>query len=285
MVNDLPPNWIVALLWDEDTILIVEQTPSLESTEPCVHTLGSRVHLISVNRTVDYIERWIEERDGSCRRIVVTGFHGLWKAHQHPRLRRILNSAELWVPDGIAPIWVAYLRGHRNIERVPGVEILREFFRRARGKRYRSYFYGDTGLTLSALQSVVACDYPGHEIAGAFSPSFLPLTPEEDRDAIERINAARPDVLWVGLGTPKQDLWIFERLDQLRVPVAIGVGAAFAFIAGTVPRCPNWIGHLGFEWAYRFLKEPQKLWKRDLLDGPQFLLHAGMELMSKESLD
>jgi N-acetylglucosaminyldiphosphoundecaprenol N-acetyl-beta-D-mannosaminyltransferase len=78
-------------------------------------------------------------------------------------------------------------------------------------------------------------------------------------------------------------MWIYERLDRLNVPVAIGVGAAFAFIAGTVPRCPNWMGRMGFEWAYRFLKEPKKLWRRDLLDGPRFLFHAGMELLQKDT--
>jgi N-acetylglucosaminyldiphosphoundecaprenol N-acetyl-beta-D-mannosaminyltransferase len=269
----------------ENTVLAIEQEPLATYVEPCVHTLGSRIHLISVSHTVDHIERWIEGRDGTCRRIVVTGFHGIWKAHRNARLRALLNSAELWIPDGIAPIWIAYLRGHRNVERTPGAEIIREFFRRAKRKQYRSYFYGDTDSTLSKMQAVVARDYPGHVIAGSFSPPFRPLTPEEDKDIIDRINAARPDVLWVGLGMPKQDVWIYERLNRLKVPVAIGVGAAFAFVAGTVPRCPSWIGHMGFEWVYRFLKEPRKLWRRDLLDGPQFLFHAGLELIRKETQD
>jgi len=255
------------------------------SDEPCVHVLGSRVHLVSVTQTVDQIENWIERRDGGCRRVVVTGFHGLMEAHKDPWLRSILNSAELWVPDGIAPIWAARLHGHHHVTRAPGTEVMREFFLRAGRKKYRSYFYGDTDHTLDALQTAVKDRYPGHEIAGAYSPPFMPLTPAEDRDVIERINTAQPDVLWVGLGMPKQDIWIYERLDRLRVPVAIGVGAAFAFIAGTVPRCPDWIGNLGFEWAYRFVREPQKLWRRDLLDGPRFLFHAGLEFFRKDALD
>ncbi len=257
--------------------------PISTSAEPCVHTLGSRVHLISAHRTVDHIENWIARRDGGCRRVVVTGFHGIWAAHQNPRLQAILNSAELWVPDGIAPIWIAHLRGYRNLERAPGAEIIREFLRRSNQKRYRSYFYGDMDSTLSTLITVATRDYPGHEIAGTFSPPFRTLTPRENSDVIERINDSRPDVLWVGLGMPKQDIWIYERLDRLKVPVAIGVGAAFAFVAGTVPRCPSWIGQRGFEWAFRFLNEPKKLWRRDLLDGPRFLFHAGLELLRKET--
>ena len=257
-----------------------QEAPRPATTEPFVRVLGSRVDLVSVSRTVDHMEKWIESRDGKCRRVVVTGFHGLWEAHRNTRLQAILNSAELWVPDGIAPVWVARLRGHRKAERAPGAEIMREFFRRSRGKKLRSYFYGDTEATLGSLANTVGAEYPEHAIVGSFSPPFRALTAEEDQEAIDRINAARPDVLWVGLGMPKQDVWIYERLDRLKVPVAIGVGAAFAFVGGTVSRCPGWIGNLGFEWVYRFLKEPKKLWRRDLLDGPQFLFHVGLEMLS-----
>jgi N-acetylglucosaminyldiphosphoundecaprenol N-acetyl-beta-D-mannosaminyltransferase len=245
--------------------------------DPCVQILGSRVHLVSANQTVDCIERWIQERDGRCRQAIVTGFHGLLEAHKSPHIRSILNEAELWVPDGIAPVWLARLRGHRNVVRTPGTEIMKEFLRRANEKNYSSYFYGDTEETLAALSETVASKYPGHRVAGAYSPPFRPLSAEEEADILARINAARPDILWVALGMPKQDIWIHERLKQLNVPVAIGVGAAFAFVAGTVPRCPEWVGRAGFEWVYRFLKEPAKLWRRDLLDGPRFIFYAGMD--------
>jgi N-acetylglucosaminyldiphosphoundecaprenol N-acetyl-beta-D-mannosaminyltransferase len=239
---------------------------------PAVDILGSRVHLASAAQTVDQIEHWITTRDDRCHRIVVTGFHGLLEAREDPELYAILNSAELWVPDGIAPVWLARLSGHRGVRRAPGMEIMLEFFRRANEKRYSSYFYGDTNPTLIALQEKIRREYPEHRIAGMFSPPFRPLTRDEDGQFVQTINAARPDVLWVGLGMPKQDVWIYERLDRLHVPVAIGVGAAFAFVAGTVQRCPQWIGNIGFEWFYRFLKEPRKLWRRDLIHGPRFLV-------------
>jgi N-acetylglucosaminyldiphosphoundecaprenol N-acetyl-beta-D-mannosaminyltransferase len=255
------------------------QCPSVMSTEArTVRVLGSRVHLISATKTVDQIEEWVKAEDRRCRRVIVTGFHGLLEADKDPRIHAILNRAELWVPDGIAPVLVARLCGHRNVQRTPGAEIMSEFFRRANPKGYSSYFYGGTDAILMALSDTVSGKYPGHKIAGAFAPPFRPLTPAEDAEVIERINKARPDVLWVGLGMPKQDLWIHERLDRLKVPVAIGVGAAFAFVAGTVQRCPRWIGRMGFEWAYRFYREPQKLWRRDLIQGPEFLLRLAFEL-------
>lgn len=251
--------------------------------EPAVSILGSRVHVVSASRTADCIERWIEMRDGRCRQVIVTGFHGLLEAHKNPGVHAILNQAELWAPDGIAPVWLARLRGYRGSVRATGTEIMREFFFRAQGKGYSSYFYGDTEHTLAALAATVLRRYPGHRIAGTYSPPFRALTAAEDDAIIDRINAARPDVLWVALGLPKQDIWIHDRLQRLNVPVAIGVGAAFAFVAGTVSRCPDWIGNAGFEWVYRFLQEPKKLWHRDLIDGPRFLFHAGMELLRNEN--
>jgi N-acetylglucosaminyldiphosphoundecaprenol N-acetyl-beta-D-mannosaminyltransferase len=241
------------------------------------------VHLVSVSHTVDYLENWVDIRDGRCHQVVVTGFHGLMEAHKRPDVRSILNEADLWVPDGIAPVWMARRRGHRSVARAPGAEIMREFLSRANERGYRSFFYGDTEETLSALKDRVSSRYPGHRIVGCYSPPFRTPTPDEEDRIIQEINAARPDVLWVALGMPKQEIWIHERKHQLQVPVAIGVGAAFGFLAGTVSRCPAWVGRAGFEWVYRFLREPKKLWRRDLLDGPRFLFLAGMELLRNDS--
>lgn len=250
-----------------------------------VRVLGSRVHLVSLQETLDLMETWIESGDRCCRRVTVTGFHGLWEAHNDGAVREILNSAELWVPDGIAPVWVARLRGRGRVERVSGAEIMEGFFERAHARGYSSYFYGDTEATLLALRRTLESKHPGHRVAGTYSPPFRVLTSEEDEATVERINAVKPDVLWVGLGMPKQDRWIYERRHRLKVPVAIGVGAAFAFVAGTVPRCPEWMGRWGVEWTYRFMKEPRKLWRRDMIDGPRFLFAVGKELLRGEDVE
>jgi len=243
-----------------------------------IRVLGSRVHLVTTDQTVDQIEHWIAEKGQRCNRINVTGFHELWVGHKDASYRAMLNRADLSIPDGIAPVWASRIHGYVKVKRTPGAEVMKEFFRRADLHGYRSYFYGDTEATLAKLQIKLTETWPGHIIAGMYSPPFRTLTLQEDKEAIERINAARPDVLWVGLGSPKQDRWIHERLGRLRVPVAIGVGAAFAFTAGTVQRCPEWLGSMGLEWAYRFSREPLKLWRRDIIDGPRFLFHLGMEL-------
>src|SRR5580698_9806061 len=127
-----------------------------------VRVLGSRVHLVSVGETVDRIEEWIGEEDERCRRVIVTGFHGLWEAHKDASYRAVLNSAELWVPDGIAPVWVARMRGQHDVRRAPGTEIMSEFFGRANRRRYSSYFYGDTEATLAKMRDKLTCSWPGH---------------------------------------------------------------------------------------------------------------------------
>jgi N-acetylglucosaminyldiphosphoundecaprenol N-acetyl-beta-D-mannosaminyltransferase len=144
---------------------------------------------------------------------------------------------------------------------------------------FSSYFYGDTEATLSAMCTRLATLYPRHRLAGAHSPPFRELSEEEDRVIVERINSARPDIVWVGLGMPKQDIWASKHKSRLNAKAVIGVGAAFGFMAGTVRRCPSWIGDHGLEWAYRLAVEPRKLWRRNLIEGPMFLWHVLLEEM------
>ena len=259
------------------TIAAESDGPTAEAIHR-VSILGSSVSIIQMADIVEIMDRWIAAGSDRCRRIVVTGFHGLWEAHKDPEFKAILNSADLWVPDGIAPVWVARRRGFPDAQRTPGAEVMTAFFDLADRKGYSSFFYGDTEETLQRLRARLQSRYPGHRIAGTFSPPFRPLTREEDEAVVQMINDARPDVLWVGLGLPKQDRWIHERRDRLEVPVAAGVGAAFKFLSGSVKRVPAWIGNHGLEWLWRFVQEPKKLWRRDLLDAPQFVGHMLLEM-------
>lgn len=251
---------------------------------PEFKVLGCRIHAISIPEVITQIGNWIEGGKQG-KRIVVTGFHGIWEAHQNSRLKEIVNSADLWIPDGIAPVWVARLRGLPNVRRTPGAELMAAFFAAAQAKAYKSFFYGDTQDTLLQLQLRLQQKYPQHRIVGAYSPPFRKLTIEEDRRVVDMINSAKPDVLWVALGMPKQDRWIYEHIDKLQVPVAIGVGAAFGFLSAKVKRAPAWIGDIGFEWAWRLLMEPRKLWRRDLCAGTRFLWHVALELCGLKKYD
>ncbi len=243
-----------------------------------VEILGSRVDLVSLEELRDTLDTWMRAGDRRCRMMAVTGFHGLWEAHRRPEFARILRSADLWAPDGIAPILVARMKGQKDARRTPGMDVMKTFFALANEQGYSSFFYGDTEDTLARLRASVERQYPGHRVAGTYSPPFRALSEAEDRKIVGMINDTRPDVVWVGLGLPKQDIWVHEHKNRLNAKAAIGVGAAFGFLAGKVKRCPDWLGNCGLEWAYRFAMEPRKLWRRDLIDGPRFLWHVGLEL-------
>lgn len=259
-----------------------------KTSDPACRTiriLGSTVHLIDSQFLITTLERWIEQPAHRPRQIVVSGFHGLWEAHRDLSFRNAVQSADLWIPDGIAPVWIARLKGHKAVARMPGAELMQLFFTLANTRGYSSYFYGDTPEVLRSLQSRLNHEFPKHEIAGTFSPPFRDLTAQENEQILDQINAARPDVLWVGLGLPKQERWIAQHRNRLQIPVIIGVGAAFGFLSGKVKRCPAWLGKAGLEWAYRLVSEPKKLWRRDFLDAPRFLFAVALELAGGRKQD
>jgi N-acetylglucosaminyldiphosphoundecaprenol N-acetyl-beta-D-mannosaminyltransferase len=239
--------------------------------------LGTRVDLVTITDAVTAMERWIDGPDHDCRFVVNTGFHGLWTACRDPEFHDVLASADLFTPDGIAPIWIGRMRRRRMPERVTGADIMQTFFTRAVERGYSNYFLGDTEETLAALEVRVGETYPGLRIAGTYSPPFRPLEPAEEKAMIDGINAARPDVVWVGLGLPKQERWIHKYRQAIDAKVAVGVGANFGFLSGRVARSPEVIGRMGLEWAWRLAHEPRKLWRRVFLDGPQFMFHVGLE--------
>lgn len=241
---------------------------------PSATILGARVHGPTREGAVELLADWIERKDGRCRSVVVTGFHGLWVGHQDREFHAILNATDLFCPDGIAPVWLSRLHGRPLPQRVPGADLMEAFFERAGEAGYSSYFYGDSPATLEALAGRLAARFPGAPVAGSLSPPFRPLSEAEEAEHVAAINASGADVLWVGLGCPKQERWIARNRTRLTVPVALGVGAAFRFHAGLVRRSPRWVGNAGFEWAWRLAAEPRKLWKRDLTEGPRFVAAA-----------
>jgi N-acetylglucosaminyldiphosphoundecaprenol N-acetyl-beta-D-mannosaminyltransferase len=134
--------------------------------------------------------------------------------------------------------------------------------------------YGSSQDTLNKLRVRLSNGYPGLIINGSFSPPFRKLTEEEDSRIVEEINCSNPDIVWVGLGSPKQDLWMYEHRDKLNAPVLIGVGAAFDFLAGTKLQAPHWIRDSGFEWLFRLVTEPKRLWRRYLVNYPLFVYYV-----------
>lgn len=241
--------------------------------------LGVSVHLAQMNQVLEVIDEWI--RSGMYGRyIVATGMHGLVESRRDSRLLDVFAGAGLFVPDGFSLVALARMKGYDIKKRVSGPDLMWQACEHAEKKGYRVFFYGDTEGTLSSLLDRVRRDLPKLQVAGTFSPPFRDLTPSEDSEIIEMLNNSRTDILWVGLGLPKQERWIFDHKDYLNIPVSVGVGAAFKFCSGKVRRAPSWIGDNGFEWLWRLIFEPRRVWKRVLIDAPYFVF-----CLVKESID
>ena len=241
-----------------------------------MRVLGVSIHMLQMPQVLDIVEGWIQDRD-RCRFIVATGMHGVMEARRRSTFKELLNSADLFLPDGISLVWAARLRGLRHQNRVCGSDLLWEFCRLAEQKGYKVFFYGDTEDTLQDLTTRLKQVFPRLSIAGVHSPPFRALTPEEDEQEVKMLNESGADVVWVGLGLPKQEQWMFDHKERLSVPVLVGVGAAFKFVSGRETRAPAWLGDRGLEWLWRLAHDPKRVWRRVLFDGPRFIFHVALE--------
>jgi len=224
------------------------------------------VHAVQIPEVVAQIRLWIQS-DFKGRFIAVTRMHGIAESRADCEFRRALDSADLVVPDGMPLVWLGRWHRHPLKRRVYGPELM-ETFCRETGVAYRHFFYGGGPGTAERLADSLRRRY-GIVIAGTYCPPFRPLTEEEQRDVASRIDAASPDVLWVGLSTPKQEKWMHHNRKQLSVPVMLGVGAAFDFNSGRTRQAPAWMQDNGLEWLFRLLSEPQRLWRRYLISIPK----------------
>jgi N-acetylglucosaminyldiphosphoundecaprenol N-acetyl-beta-D-mannosaminyltransferase len=242
-----------------------------------IRILETRVHIAHVSDVIKIMDRWIQSEPERLHHVINTGMHGIMEAHRDPQILDILNTADILAPDGILTVLVARLNGYKLRKKDTGPELLNKFCEIAEEKQYCFYFYGDTEETLDRLLNRVNSDFPNIKVVGSHSPPFRMVTIEEDEAIVEEINLAKPDVLWVGLGMPKQEQWIYEHRTSLSVPVAVGAGAAFKFMSGTVDRAPTKVQNLGLEWLWRLVQEPKRVWRRVFIDAPQFVFLAFLQ--------
>jgi len=237
---------------------------------PRANILGVGVSALNMAMALEIIEGWIERREPHY--VCVTGVHGVMESQRDEELRRIHNRAGLVTPDGMPLVWLSRLQGFHHVERVYGPDLMLALCERSVAKGYRHFFYGGAEGVPDQLASVFQKRFPGLQVAGTFSPPFRPLTADEDDRIVQMINAAAPDIVWVGLSTPKQERWMAGHRERLTAPVLIGVGAAFDFLTGRKPQAPRWMQRAGLEWLFRLLTEPRRLWRRYLINNPRFVL-------------
>lgn len=247
---------------------------------PRANILGVGVSAINMEMALYTIESWISRRESHY--VCVTGVHGVMESQRDQELRRIHNAAGLVTPDGMPLVWLSRCMGFPQVERVYGPDLLLAVCGRSAKWGSRHFFYGGAPGVADKLAHRLQSSFPGLKVAGTYSPPFRQLTPEEDRAVVARINAVKPDVIWVGLSTPKQERWMAEHVGRLNAPVLIGVGAAFDFHAGVRRQAPRWMQHSGLEWLFRLMLEPRRLWRRYLINNPWFLWLILLQALRKQ---
>ena len=236
--------------------------------------LKTNINVTNMQDTLAYIGARIDALRGSY--ICVSNVHTTVMSYESEHYRTVQNSAAMALPDGGPLSKYSRFAGFRNAERVTGPDLMVELFRISAQKGYRHFFYGSTQETLDDMRTALRRDYPGMVVAGMYAPPFRPLTEEEDQKIIALINDARPDFIWVGLGAPKQEEWMYDHRGALNA-VSVGVGAGFDYLAGHIRRAPRIMQALCLEWLYRVLQDPKRLWKRYVTTNVKFLKYICRE--------
>jgi N-acetylglucosaminyldiphosphoundecaprenol N-acetyl-beta-D-mannosaminyltransferase len=235
-----------------------------------VDILGVGISAIDMSMAVDEIERWIVA--GERHYVCVTGVHGVMESQADPELRAIHNRSGLTTPDGMPMVWAGRRAGARWMSRVYGPDLMLAICERAVERGWTSYFFGGKEGVPERLAARLGERFPGLRVVGTESPPFRTLTDDEDEAVVARINVAAPDLLWIGLSTPKQERWMASHAGRIQAPATLGVGAAFDIHAGTLHQAPVWVQRRGLEWLYRVYREPRRLWRRYVSIIPRFLL-------------
>lgn len=241
-----------------------KETPA----QPVCEIMGVRIAVTDMNRTLDRIRENLENWRGEY--ICVANVHTTVTAYGDPDYRAVQNDAVMALPDGGPLSQYSRRKGFADAARVTGPDLMKKLLEQSADHPYRHYFYGSTQETLDILRDKITRQYPGAVIAGMESPPFRPLTAQEDADAVARINAARPDFVWVGLGAPKQERWMAAHQGRVQA-LMIGVGAAFDYEAGNIRRAPQWMQRCNLEWLYRLLQDPRRLFMRYFVTNTRFL--------------
>src|SRR5918995_1865553 len=213
--------------------------------------------------------------------VCVTGVHGVIASQDDSDLRRIHNEAGMVTTDGMPLVWLSRRRSPpgTTVERVYGPDLMLAVFARSELAGWRHFLYGSSPETLERLRANLRDRFPLANVVGSLAPPFRPLDEGEEREIAAEIAAARPDIVWVGLSTPKQERWMAAHVGRVHAPVLVGVGAAFDFHAGVKRQAPRWVQRSGLEWLFRLATEPRRLWRRYLINNPLFVVLVVLQVL------
>lgn len=234
-----------------------------------VNVLGVGITPLDLSSAVSNVLSFLST--GNKGYICVTGMHGIMEAQHDVEFREIQNDSFITVPDGIPTVWMGHMDGYRTMKQVRGADLMRGICEVSVTSGTRHFLYGGKPGVANLLRHTLELQYPGINIVGAFSPPFRPLTPHEELQLEHRLEELKPDILWCGISTPKQERFMGRYIDLLPVRLMIGVGAAFDLNAGLLKDSPVWAQKCGLQWAHRLIQEPRRLWRRYLLNIPRFV--------------
>jgi N-acetylglucosaminyldiphosphoundecaprenol N-acetyl-beta-D-mannosaminyltransferase len=249
-------------------------TPS--GTAAKVTILGTPISQTSYAEVLRYLAIPAPTRS---RVLAFCNVHSVMTARKDPRLHQALVDADITTPDGMPLVWALRRRGNPLQPRVYGPDLMELALAHGVALGWRHFFLGSNEETLARLTASARDLAPGVQVVDTLAPPFRPLTPTEEASIIDRIQSSGANLVWVGLGMPKQELWMHHIRARLPGVTLLGVGAAFDLLSGTVPQAPDWLQDRGLEWAYRLWREPRRLWRRYLFNNPAFALMASAETL------
>jgi N-acetylglucosaminyldiphosphoundecaprenol N-acetyl-beta-D-mannosaminyltransferase len=249
-----------------------------------VDVVGVALALTDYSNAIGWMDSMIAARVRGY--VCVCNVHTVMASREDAVLEQALRTSSINVPDGQPLVWAINALGHSLTGRVYGPELMTRACAHGVTQGHRFYLYGGRNQgALVQLALNLRQRFPGISIVGGYSPPHRPLTAEEEVAVAEEINRSRADVIWVGIGVPKQEKWMAKMRPRLDAPLLIGVGAAFDFHAGLVPQAPNWLQDAGLEWAYRLAQEPRRLWRRYLRYNPRFVGAFARQLIESRAAD
>ncbi len=240
-----------------------------QASERRVNVLGVGLSVLNLKLALAAIAGALEKRKKGY--ICVTGVHGVMEAQADEKLRNILNGSFLNTPDGMPMVWAGKLDGHSQMDRVYGPDLMLMVCEYTRDHGYSHFFYGGGEGVAEELKEKIEARFPGIKIVGTYTPPFRALNSEEEANLTRMVSEKRPDIIWVGLSTPKQEKFMSQYIGRLDTTLMFGVGAAFDFHAGRVRQAPRWVQRGGLEWFFRLCCEPRRLWRRYCRNNPRFV--------------
>jgi N-acetylglucosaminyldiphosphoundecaprenol N-acetyl-beta-D-mannosaminyltransferase len=240
-----------------------------------VNILDVNVHVVNIPQVLKLADNKIQSNSKGY--ITITGVHGIMESLRSAIVKAAHRDAWMLVPDGMPLVYIGRACGHKNMQRCFGPDLMSALLERSVEMGYKHFFYGGNDGVAQELKEKMELKYPGLMVVGTYTPPFRALNLQEKEELMKMVNELKPDFFWVGLSTPKQELFMQEYLDMLNTRIMLGVGAAFDYHTDRLMPAPGWMQTMALEWFYRLLQEPGRLWKRYVINNPLFLFHLFLQ--------